>query len=369
MTRMTAWLPRPFSQARGPAVKSWRRCSGLPRTRAHAQAAQRVTTVLGTGVPGRSERHVNNPYGLAFGPDESMYFCDLDTHRVRRLDLRAGRTSVVAGNGRRGYTGDGGLATAASLDMPHEVQCDRHGTLYIVERESHVVRKVDGRGIISTLAGTGTAGYAGDEGPAAAAQLRSPHSVALDPTQRFLLVCDTGNHRLRRIDLASGRIQSIGGTGDRRPTLHGVPLKGTPLAGPRAVAYDAAGVPYLALREGNSVFRIDGGAGTLHHVAGTGEAGYGGDGGPARQARLDGPKGLAWWNGTLYIADTENHVIRAVSLDSGMIRTVLGTGLRGDGPEPDPGRCALARPHGIAVDAAGALYVGDSEAHRIRVLE
>lgn len=334
----------------------------------HAQSEQRVTTLLGTGASGPSEREVNNPYGLTFGPDGTLYFCDLDTHRIRRLDLRSGRTFVVAGNGRRGYVGDGGPAVEASLDMPHEVQCDRDGTLYIVERDSHVVRKVDARGIISTLAGTGTAGYAGDDGPAAAVQLRAPHSVALDPTQRYLLVCDTGNHRLRRIDLTTGRIESIGGTGDRRPTPDGAPLTGTPLAGPRALAYDTAGDLYLALREGHSVFRIDGRAGTLHHVAGTGEAGYGGDGGPAREARLNGPKGLAWWNGTLYIADTENHVIRAVSLDSGIIRTVLGTGVRGDGPEPDPRRCALARPHGVVVDAAGALYVGDSEAHRIRVL-
>ena len=332
------------------------------------QSPQRVTTRLGTGTPGTSDDEVNDPYGLAFGPDGALYFCDLGTHRIRRLDRHTGRPTVVAGNGRRGHTGDGGLATAASLDMPHEVQVDRDGTLYIVERDSHVVRKVDARGIISTLAGTGTAGYGGDDGPAAAASLRAPHSVALDPTERSLLVCDTGNHRLRRIDLTTGRIDTIGGTGERRPTPDGASLRGTPLAGPRAVAFDAAGDMFLALREGHSVYRVDRRARALHHVAGTGAAGYDGDGGPARQARLNGPKGLAWSNGTLYVADTENHVIRAVSLDSGIIRTVLGTGMRGDGPEPDPRRCALARPHGVVVDAEGSLYVGDSEAHRIRVL-
>jgi hypothetical protein len=103
-------------------------------------------------------------------------------------------------------------------------------------------------------------------------------------------------------------------------------------------------------------------------VAGTGEQGYSGDGGPARLARLGGPKGLACSGGLLYVADTENHVIREVTLKTGIIRTVLGTGQRGDGPEPDPRRCALARPHGVLVAARGVLYVGDSEAHRIRAL-
>ena len=111
--------------------------------------------------------------------------------------------------------------------------------------------------------------------------------------------------------------------------------------------------------------RLDG----IRHVAGTGEQGYSGDGGPARLARLAGPKGLAWARDSLYVVDTENHAIRAIDLETGVIRTVLGTGQRGDGPEPDPLRCALNRPHGVFVDSRGVLYVGDSEAHRIRTLD
>ena len=125
---------------------------------------------------------------------------------------------------------------------------------------------------------------------------------------------------------------------------------------------------YLALREGNAILRIDARTQTLHRLAGTGEQGYSGDGGPARVARLGGPKGLALGRGNLYVADTENHVIRRIELETGIITTVLGTGQRGDGPEPDPLRCALSRPHGVFVDTAGVLYVGDSEAHRIRVV-
>ena len=331
--------------------------------------AESVSTLIGTGVAGYSDRQVNNPYGVVVGPDGALYFCDLDNQRIRRLDLRTSRTVTVAGNGQRGYAGDGGPAAEASLNMPHEIQFDSAGHLYIAERDSHVIRKVDAKtSIISTFAGTGRPGFSGDGGPAAKADLRQPHSIAVDPGRRFLLICDIGNHRVRRVEFATGVIETYAGTGERQPTPDGAPLKGTPLNGPRTIAVDSAGDLYVALREGNAIYRIDGKSSTLRHVAGTGEQGYSGDGGQARVARLAGPKGLAWSRGALYVVDTENHVIRKIDLESGVIRTVLGTGQRGDGPEPDPLRCALARPHGIFVDGRGAVYVGDSEAHRIRIL-
>jgi sugar lactone lactonase YvrE len=145
-------------------------------------------------------------------------------------------------------------------------------------------------------------------------------------------------------------------------------LKGTPLNGPRTLAFHE-GELYLALREGNAIYRIAPKTGTIHHVAGAGTQGYAGDGGPAHTATFAGPKGLAGGGRSLYVADTENHVIRRIDLASGIITTVLGTGQRGDGPGPDPRRCALSRPHGVLVDGQGRLYVADSEAHRIRVVE
>lgn len=328
-----------------------------------------VSTLIGTGSAGYSDQHVNDPYGLVFGTGGHLYFCDLGNQRIRRLDLKSRRTQTVAGNGQRGYSGDGAAATDAALNMPHEIQFDSGGNLYIAERDSHVIRRVHGTtGTVSTFAGSGTPGFAGDGGPASAAQLRQPHSIVIEPTGRFLLICDTGNHRIRRIEFATGVIETLAGTGERGPTPDGAPLKGTPLNGPRTIAFDAAGDLYLALREGNAIFRIDGTTQSLHHVAGTGEHGYSGDGGQARAARLGGPKGLACTGGLLYVADTENHVVREIVLKTGIIRTVLGTGRRGDGPEPDPRRCALARPHGLIADRRGVLYVSDSEAHRIRAL-
>ena len=337
-------------------------------SRASLTAAS-VSTVIGNGTPGYSDQQVNNPYGVVIGPDGALYFCDLDNQRIRRLDLKTRQTTTMAGNGKRGYSGDGATATEASLNMPHEIAFDASGHLYIAERDSHVIRKVEAKsGTLSTFAGTGAAGYSGDGGPASAAQLRQPHSIAIDPSGRFLLICDIGNHRLRRVAFATGIIETIGGTGERQPTPEGAPLGGTPLNGPRTMAFDASGNLYLALREGNAIYRIDVKTLRLHHLAGTGEPGYTGDGGPARTAKLAGPKGLAWGRDTLYVADTESHVIRAIDLKTGSIDTVLGTGRRGDGPESEPKKCALARPHGLFVDSQGALYVTDSESHRIRIV-
>jgi DNA-binding beta-propeller fold protein YncE len=338
---------------------------------ARLRAASSVSTVIGTGTPGHSDREVANPYGIVVGPDGALYFCDLDNQRVRRLDRQSGRTTDVAGNGVRGHDGDGGPATAASLNMPHEIQFDARGNFYIAERDSHVVRKVDARtGIIATLAGTGVAGFSGDGGPADRAQLRQPHSIAIDAADH-LLICDIGNQRIRRIDLATGIIDTYAGTGVAQPTPDGAALTGTPLNGPRTFAFAPDGSLYLALREGNAIYRIDTRTSTLHHIAGTGKQGWSGDDGPARSAELGGPKGLAFDapRNALYVADTETHVIRRIDTKSGIITTVLGTGQRGDGPDGDPRQCRLSRPHGLFVDRSGLLYVTDSEAHRIRVLK
>ena len=332
-------------------------------------AARSVTTILGTGVAGYSDAQVNNPYGIIFGPDGALYFCDLDNQRIRRFDPKTRAVTTIAGSGEKGYKGDGGPATQAALNMPHEIQFDRAGNLYIAERDNHVIRKVEMKSrIISTVAGTGLAGFDGDGGPGVKAQLRQPHSIGLD-RDGTLLICDIGNQRIRRLHLDTGIIETYAGTGEAAETPDGAPVSGTPLRGPRTMAITPDGDLYLALREGNAILRIDRRTQTLHRIAGTGQQGYAGDGGPAVDAKLGGPKGLAYRPGELFVADTENHVIRRIDLTSRVITTVLGTGVRGDGPETSPLVCRLSRPHGVLADASGTLYVADSEAHRIRQLQ
>jgi DNA-binding beta-propeller fold protein YncE len=336
--------------------------------------APRVVTIGGNGQEAFSgdggpaiRAGIGQPFGLVVGPDRALYVCSVANHVIRRIDLATGTISTVAGCGQKGYAGDGGPASGARLNEPYEVRFDADGNLFFVEMQNHVVRRVDARTkIISTVAGTGRPGFSGDGGPAINARLRQPHSIALDRSGQ-LYICDIGNNRLRRVDLARGTITTFCGTGKRESTPDDSPVAGTPLNGPRAVDFDGRHSLYLALREGNACYRIDLSAGRIHHVAGTGRKGYSGDGGDARRATLNGPKGIAVGpRGELYLADTENHVIRVIR--GSKIETVVGDGQAGDGPDGDPRHCRLSRPHGIFADSRGTIYIGDSLNHRVRML-
>ncbi|MGB4247196.1 MAG: hypothetical protein WBJ75_05695, partial [Pseudohongiellaceae bacterium] len=264
----------------------------------------RVVSIAGVGAAGEdapsasghvaTEAFVNNPYGVVVGPDGGLWFCEVDTGRTRRLDLTSGIVTIVAGNGQKSYTGDGGPALAAGFSAPHEIRFDANGHLYVVERDAHVVRRVEmPSGIVSTVAGTGEPGFSGDGGPATAAQLRQPHSIAFDADGN-LLICDIGNHRVRLVNMTSGTISTLSGTGEREQTPDSAPLAGTHLRGPRSIDTDNDGNAYLVLREGNAVFKLDLRAQRLQRIAGTGESGYSGDGGPAIDCTFNGPKGIAW---------------------------------------------------------------------------
>ena len=336
-----------------------------------------VITIAGSGIDEYSgdggpalKAGLSQPFGLEIGPDGMLYFCEFSNHIVRRLDLQTQTVTTVAGTGRiQGYAGDGGPATAALMHEPHELRFDSAGNFYISDMLSQAVRRVDAKTkVMTSVAGTGQAGFSGDGGPAIKAQLDLPIAVALDG-DTGLFICDIKNHRVRRVDLGTGLISTFAGTGERKGIFDGQPLAGSPLNGPRSIALTASRDLIVVLREGNAVYRIDRTLMTLHHVAGTGKQGFSGDGGDARQAQLAGPKGIAVdREGNILLCDTENHCVRMIHHSTGKIQTLIGDGRAGDGPDGDPLKCRLNRPHGVFADRDGTIYVGDSSNHKVRKL-
>jgi streptogramin lyase len=340
-----------------------------------ARADWSIETLAGTGKQGFSgdggpaiKAELDNPFGIVRGPDGAFYFCEYTGQRIRRIG-RDGMITTLAGTGQVGFTGDGGPALEATFNKPHELRFDAAGDLYIVDMVNHAVRKIDmTTGILTTIAGTGKPGYSGDGGPAVKAQFKQPHSIQFGP-EGDLYVCDIGNHVIRRIDMKTGMISTFAGSGKAGDTPDGSPIEGTPLKGPRSLDFDKEGNLWLATREGNQVFKFDLKAGKIHHIAGTGKGGFTGHGGPALEATLSGPKGISVdADGNVWLADCESHSIRMIDAKTGKIELIAGTGKKGDGADGDPLKCEMARPHGVYADADSGVYIGDSEAHKIRVL-
>jgi streptogramin lyase len=332
----------------------------------------KIETVAGTGKAGFSgdggpaiKAELNNPYGLCVGPGGDLFICDMGNHRIRKIDCN-GNITTVAGSGEKGWRGDGGPALAAALNEPYEVRFDRDGNMFFVEMRNNVVRRVDAKnGIISTVAGMGKAGFSGVAGKATNAMLNQPHSIQF--VGRELWICDIGNHRIRAVDLGSGLIHTVGGTGEKLPTREGERLNGNPLHGPRAIDVDGEGNIWLALREGNAIYRIDASTRLVKRAAGNGAQGFSGNGGPALHATLGGPKGITVGkNGWVIWADTENHSVRYLDPKKGTVELLVGDGKKGDGSDGDALTCELSRPHGVFADREGNLWIGDSENHRIR---
>lgn len=338
--------------------------------------AATIETIAGTGQAENNgdagpalKTNISQPFGVEIGPDGALYICEVGHHRVRRLDLKSGELTTVAGNGTKGYSGDGGPATRAQLNEPYEVRFDTAGNMLFVEMQNHLVRKVDAKtGTISTVAGTGKAGFGGDDGPAARAQFSSPHSIALDGADN-LYIADIANHRIRRVDAKTGLVTTIAGNGEKKPPVDGQTAPGKPMIGPRAL-FIHEGTLWIALREGHSVWRMTLADGMLAHIAGTGQKGYSGDGGRSKEATFNGPKGIAVGpERFVYVVDTENQAIRRLDPFRHTLYTIAGKGPEHRGGAGDGGpatEAMLDRPHGICVGPDGAVYIGDTNNHRVR---
>lgn len=335
-----------------------------------------ITTVVGTGGRGyagdggpAAQARLNGPFDVGFDADGNLYFSDTFNHCIRRVDARTDIITTVAGCGEAGYSGDNGPATRARFNEPYGIAVDRNRNIYVADRHNHCVRRIDGAsGIVTTFAGNGSSGFGGDDGPASGAEMVEPNGLALDPAQSRLYIADVADHRVRVVDLASGIIWTVAGTGEAEHSGDGGPATAAGIHGARAVKVAADGTVYILERQGSTLRAVDPRTGIITTIAGTGAKAYSGDGGSALAAAFNAPKELTIdRDGNLLVVDTENHAIRRVDQRTRTVATIAGSGRQGGNGDGGPAlAAALDRPHGAAVAADGSIYIGDTNNHRIR---
>jgi sugar lactone lactonase YvrE len=313
---------------------------------------------------------LTGPFGVAFDEAGNMFIVEMTGNRVRKVD-RNGILTTIAGTGAKGNSGDGGPASAAQLNEPHSLAVAANGDIYVSDTGNNRVRRIDARtGIISAFAGTGENGYSGDGGPAKEAKFGGVCCVALEPKGEQMYLADLDNRRIRAVDLKTGIVRTVAGNGKRGVPQDGVEASAAPLVDPRAVAADAQGNVYILERNGNALRVVDS-KGRIRTVAGTGQAGATSDNGDAQQAKLNGPKHLCIdLEGNVVIADTENHLIRKYLPREGKIIRIAGTGKKGTaGTGADPLQAQVSQPHGVTVHPSGTLYIADSSNNRVLKIE
>ena len=327
------------------------------------EAFKTATLVVGPAIEDgekATRSPLSSPFGVDFDGRGNLFLVELEGGRVFERSV-SGQLRHIAGDGSRGYTGDGGPAQQATFNGMHNVAVTQKGDIYISDSWNHCVRRIDGRTrTITTVAGTGQPGFAGDGGPATKASFNFLMCVSLNSTDDRLYVADLKNRRIRMIDLQSGIVTTIAGNGKKGIPTNGAVAVNSPLVDPRAVAVDSKHNVYI-LERGGHALRVVRADGTMHTVAGTGRAG--GQDGSALQARLNSPKHLAVdARDRVIIADDQNRRIRVFDPVAKTLTSLLGDGVK------SPQR-SLRRPHGVCVHADGSVYVVDTGHNRILQLK
>jgi DNA-binding beta-propeller fold protein YncE len=313
---------------------------------------------------------LKEPFAIDWDKNGNAYIAEMGGNRVSVLD-KSGKLSVLAGTGEKGLAGDGGAGAKAQFNGPHHLLVAPDGDLYVADTFNNCVRKIDPKtGVVTRVAGTGQKGFAGDGGPAVSAQFGGIYCLALDPKGEHLYLCDLDSRRIRVMALKTGIVVTMAGNGQKGVPKDGEDAKTQPLVDPRAVAADSKGNVYVLERSGNSLRMVDA-AGRIRTVAGTGKAGLSGDGGPALQAQMNGPKHLSCdKDDNVLIADTETHTVRKYTPKDGKIHRVAGTGKKGTGAAGGaPDQVELSRPHGATIDPSGAVVICDSDNNRVLRIE
>ena len=327
-----------------------------------------ISTIAGTGTPGFSgdggpatAAQLLTVTGICIDGAGNLYVADLGNQRVRKIST-SGIITTVAGDGTVGYFGDGGAATSAQLNQPSDVAIDAAGNLYIADKANNRVRKVTSSGTITTYAGYASVGYSGDGGAATDAQLNSPTGVGIDGAGN-LYIADQTNGRIRKVNTA-GIIDTVAGNGVFGYAGDGVAATSTALYQPADVHADAAGNIWISDQNNDRVRKVNP-AGIISTVAGNGVSGFGGDGGAATSAQVDGPAGIIVdAGGNIYFADQTNNRIRRVNT-SGVITTVSGVSRYiGDGGPAT--NAELITPTFIATDKYNNVYFCETNGHRVR---
>jgi hypothetical protein len=332
--------------------------------------APTISTIAGNGTAGfggdggpAPSATLHNPADVAVDAGGDVFLADSANNRIRKL-TPAGTISTLAGNGTAGFSGDGGPATSAALNSPFGVAVDAGGDVFLADYRNQRLRKVTPAGTISTFAGNGTQGFSGDGGPATGAQLNGPFGVAVDAGGDVFLA-ESGNQRIRKVTPA-GTISTIAGNGTQGFSGDGGPATRAQLFNPEGIAVDASGDIFIA-DSGNNRLRKVTPAGAISTFAGTGTQGFSGDGGPATSAALNNPFGVAVdAGGDVFLGDSGNNRIREVT-PAGTISTLAGNGTFGFSGDGGPATsAALAGPIGVAVDASGNVFIADTSNNRIR---